>query len=180
MDLYTAKKENIISPNAILMKEDAQFASLVKNEGTDNNSNNHNIIITHTITIHQSSTKYTVQRKEGERGLFVFPKTDDDTEEEVHIAHAWRKDDGETPKFEINIQEEKYVLLCGNNNRQKYNMVYKIIAGDEDDIGPLVGYLHRDLWKRAMAISFRSDEVPELLIPLSLFLSSAYARKKNH
>lgn len=173
MDLYTAKKENIMSPNAILMKEDVEFATLVKNEGTHN--------ATHTITIHQSTSKYTVHRKEGERGVFVFPKTDTDTdnEQQPHVAHAWR-DDSMAHKYEITIQEERYALLCGDNRKHKYNMVYKIIAGDEDDVGPLVGYLHRDVWTRAMAISFRSDEVPELLIPLSLFLSSAFARRKNH
>lgn len=154
MDIYTAKKESMMSPNAVLMKDKVEFASVTQGdvEGTTN------------ITL-QTAT-YSARKKEGERGLFVFSK-----EDESEIARGWRKDD-KTARFEIVVNGEEYALVC-TNERKEYNKVYKVSDGE---LGTLVRTLHRDIWKRAMEMSFHSADVPALLIPLSLCLCSAYAR----
>lgn len=157
MDTYTAKKESMMSANAVLMKDKVKFASVTQgdNEGTTN------------ITLHDDNVTFIARKKDGERGLFVFSKGEDETE----VAHGWRKDE-KTGRFEIVVNGEEYALVC-TNERKEENKVYKVSDGE---LGTLMGSLHRDIWKRAMLMSFRSADVPKLLIPLSLCLCSAYAR----
>lgn len=159
METYIAKKESMMSPNAVLMKDKVEFASVTQG----------NVERTTTITLHDSNMVYSVGKKEGERGLFLFNK---ENESEI-VARGWRKDD-KTTRFEIMVDGQDYALVC-TNERKEDNKVYKVNC-DGGELGTLVGSLHRDIWKRAMVLSFLTADVPALLIPFSLCLCSAYAR----